>query len=92
MHAVQLSLEVDEDDVVDLKYPEGHLTQIGCLVEVPAIAVYQPLAHFVWVTHESVFTEVADVPALKVPVAHGLHTVFVVAVPAVAVYQPAPHF
>ena len=92
MHAAQLSFEVDEDDAVDLKYPIGHFTQLGCFVEDPTTAVYQPLPHFVWATHESVFRVLADALALKVPVGHRLHTGLAVAVPAVAVYRPAPHF
>ena len=49
------------------------------------------MPHFVWATHESLLTEVADALALKVPVGQGLHTGLAVALPAVAVYLPAPH-
>ena len=85
MHAAQLSLEVDEDDAVDLKYPIGHFTQLGSCVEDPTTAVYKPLPHLLWATHESVLTEVADAPALKNPDAHGWHTDWALVVPTVAV-------
>ena len=57
----------------------------------PAVAVYDPAAHFVWATHESVLSELVEAAALKVPTGHGLHTALAVAVPAVAVYEPATH-
>ena len=73
--------------------PGAHASHVGCLLVVPATAVYLPGGHLVWVMQEpasfSVTVLFVELPVLMYPGLHGSHSGWVVLVSA-TVGQVAP--